>query len=547
MLLRPESKDAFAFGLGSGITASALLRYPLDHLTVAENCAPVIRAAKLFAPWNRGVLTNALTRIRLEDARTVLKLDRQKYDVIVSEPSNPWFASIGSVFSREFYQLAAARLKPGGLMVQWFHMYEMHDGIVDLVLRTFQSVFPAMEIWDSNGGDIILIGSTRPWSWSLETLRQGYQRESVRQDLASVGLRTPEELLARQFASQRTAFAIPGDGAIQSDIFPLLEYEAPMAFYIGASAGKISRFDERTWQAPFISNEKRTALTNFSDASLRFAFTNATVNSELWDAIFARLQRKKDRPSVVSLTTAVPCLFEVLTNTIEEPFPPKTSEDLKQLYRARANLQRAGYRVMTAGDVPAAEALVRDSRPDLVLLDWVLPGIPGLTFARRLRNDQRTKDISIVLLTARAEEQDKVTALESGADDYVTKPFSVGELVARVRAAVRRGSRSSGAFAAVFTIGQATIDPNAHTIVREGETITISFYEAELLRLLHGRLGEPVSRDEILEKVWGSKAHQPNNRTVDNFVVKLRKKIEENAAKPQHIVTIYGTGYKLVR
>ena len=170
MLLRPESKDAFAFGLGSGITASALLRYPLDHLTVAENCAPVIRAARLFAPWNRGVLTNALTRIRLEDARTVLKLDRQKYDVIVSEPSNPWFASIGSVFSREFYQLAAARLKPGGLMVQWFHMYEMHDGIVDLVLRTFQSVFPAMEIWDSNGGDIILIGSTRPWSWSRPAL-----------------------------------------------------------------------------------------------------------------------------------------------------------------------------------------------------------------------------------------------------------------------------------------------------------------------------------------------------------------------------------------
>src|SRR5882724_7014903 len=103
-----------------------------------------------------------------------------------------------------------------------------------------------------------------------------------------------------------------------------------------------------------------------------------------------------------------------------------------------ANLQRAGYRVMTAGDVPQAEALVRESRPDLVLLDWVLPGIPGLTFARRLRGDQRTKDISIVLLSARAEEQDKVTALESGADDYVTKPFSARELLARIKA-VRRG------------------------------------------------------------------------------------------------------------
>src|SRR5882757_9875654 len=103
-----------------------------------------------------------------------------------------------------------------------------------------------------------------------------------------------------------------------------------------------------------------------------------------------------------------------------------------------ANLQRAGYKVMCAGDVPQAEALVRDSRPDLVLLDWVLPGVPGLTFARRLRNDQRTKDISIVLLSARAEEQDKVTALESGADDYVTKPFSARELLARIKAVMRR-------------------------------------------------------------------------------------------------------------
>src|SRR6266852_1672047 len=103
-----------------------------------------------------------------------------------------------------------------------------------------------------------------------------------------------------------------------------------------------------------------------------------------------------------------------------------------------ANLQREGYKVMCAGDVPQAEALVRDSRPDLVLLDWTLPGTPGLSFARRLRNDQRTRDISIVLLTARAEEQDKVTALESGADDYVTKPFSARELLARIKAVMRR-------------------------------------------------------------------------------------------------------------
>src|SRR3954462_4411175 len=103
-----------------------------------------------------------------------------------------------------------------------------------------------------------------------------------------------------------------------------------------------------------------------------------------------------------------------------------------------ANLQRAGYKVMTAGVVPQADALVREACPAVVLLDWVLPGVPGLTFARRLRSDQRTKDISIVLLSARVEEQDKVTALESGAADYVTKPFSSRELLARIKAVMRR-------------------------------------------------------------------------------------------------------------
>lgn len=127
-----------------------------------------------------------------------------------------------------------------------------------------------------------------------------------------------------------------------------------------------------------------------------------------------------------------------------------------------SSLQGAGYRVMCAGNVPQAEALVRDSRPDLVLLDWVLPGIPGPSFARRLRSDQRTKDISIVLLSARAEEQDKIAALESGADDYVTKPFSAGELLARIKAVMRR--RAPQLTDEVVEISGLRIDPAAHAV-----------------------------------------------------------------------------------
>src|SRR6266446_2425914 len=147
-----------------------------------------------------------------------------------------------------------------------------------------------------------------------------------------------------------------------------------------------------------------------------------------------------------------------------------------------ANLQRAGYRVMTAGDVPQAEALVRESRPDLVLLDWVLPGIPGLTFARRLRGDQRTKDISIVLLSARAEEQDKVTALESGADDYVTKPFSARELLARIKAVMRR--RAPQLADDVVEVAGLKLDPVAHRVSAAGASVDLGPTEFRMLHFL---------------------------------------------------------------
>src|SRR5262249_2232903 len=141
LMSKPDSKDVFVFGLGSGITAGSVLGHPnVDSLTIAENCEPVVRAAKFFEPWNNGVLTSARVKMVEEDARTVLKLSSKQYDVIVAEPSNPWMVGVGSVFSREFYELAARRLKPGGIMTQWFHIYEINDSIVEMVIRTFSSV-----------------------------------------------------------------------------------------------------------------------------------------------------------------------------------------------------------------------------------------------------------------------------------------------------------------------------------------------------------------------------------------------------------------------
>jgi spermidine synthase len=277
LMARPESKDVFCFGMGSGITAGATLNYPVEHLTVAENCGPVLRAAQLFDQWNNGVELDTRTRIYHEDARTALKLSPQKYDVIIAEPSNPWMIGVASVFTREFYQLAANRLKPGGIMTQWFHTYEMDDRTAEVVLRTFGAVFPKMEIWDAGEGDIILLGSDRAWQSDVEVYQHAFDLPGPRKGLRTIGIESPEAVLARRMASQYTAFAISGPGPIQSDDIPILEYAAPRTFYtylhrIGVS--HLQKFDERTWQMELASEKANSDLAKLDPPALKTLFDN---------------------------------------------------------------------------------------------------------------------------------------------------------------------------------------------------------------------------------------------------------------------------------
>ncbi|HZL42393.1 MAG TPA: hypothetical protein VFD66_03860, partial [Verrucomicrobiae bacterium] len=300
MLAKPGAKDVFVLGLASGMTAGAPLAYPIEHLDIAENCEPVIQASKFFDDWNRHVLSDPRTRLWREDARTVLKLRPQKYDVIITEPSNPWFVGTGSVFSQEYYKLAASRLKPGGLMAQWFQIYETQDTIVDLVLRTFSSVFKYVEIWDAGAGDIILLGSMEPWPTGPEVFRKGFAIERVRTDMEMIDMHSPEAVLARQLASQRTGFAIAGQGPVQSDMFPVLEYEAPRAFYLSPAAQLLDRFDERTRQQLLAPAEKRALLGSFWPANAQVVFgTYMSVNRELIGCLFGL-------PS----SAEVPCMFQ---------------------------------------------------------------------------------------------------------------------------------------------------------------------------------------------------------------------------------------------
>ncbi len=322
MFARPESREVFVLGFGSGVTAKALLGHPVGRITVAENCEPILRAAAFFAPWNGGALGDPRVHVCNEDARTVLKLDPRQYDVLVSEPSNPWFGGNSNVFTMEFYELAASRLKPDGIMVQWFHLYEMNDRIIQMLLRAFRTVFPHVEIWEGSSGDVIFMGGRQPWYWDAASMREVFERPEVKKDLMRIGMDSPETLWTRQVASQNTAFAIVDEGEIHSEEYPILEYDAPKAFYMGTISQFLNAFDERTWQWELVPALKRESLRSLNPEMVRRMFhAFHSGNPELMGAIQA------------GATGSVPCLLGGLQPVRQVP-PPNSDETLKKLFQA---------------------------------------------------------------------------------------------------------------------------------------------------------------------------------------------------------------------
>jgi hypothetical protein len=250
--------------------------------------------------------------------------------------------NVGSVFSVEFYHLAAARLKPGGIMTQWFHTYEMDDATVALVLRTFNSVFPAMEIWDAGGGDIIMLGSDRPWACTPEVFAPVFARERPRRDLAAIGITSPAAVLARQLASQRTAFAIAGAGPLQTDVRPVLEYVAPRAMYVAANrqAQQLQRFDERTYQTQMEPPEKARALHALGDDGLKALFYDAypSVNPGLQQYVRSRVENNGNGDMGLM---SMPCVFRPFDQImIFEPAVARTNVLVGQLCEAEAMVER---------------------------------------------------------------------------------------------------------------------------------------------------------------------------------------------------------------
>src|SRR6185295_4815806 len=204
------------------------------------------------------------------------------------------------------------------------------------------------------------------------------------------------------------------------------------------------------------------------------------------------------------------------------------------------NLKRELHEVLTAADGETGYRLIKEKKPDLVILDLMLPKLSGYEVCRQMRSEGMKT--LVLMLTARGEETDRVVGLDMGADDYVTKPFSVRELLARVRALLRR-TQPAKAAVDQLTVDKVTIDFRKYEARKAGKPLDMTRREFQLLQALASRPGEVVTRDELLDQVWGINAY-PTTRTIDNHIAGLRAKLESNPDEPRHILTLRGVGYK---
>ncbi len=208
----------------------------------------------------------------------------------------------------------------------------------------------------------------------------------------------------------------------------------------------------------------------------------------------------------------------------------------------RDYLERASFRVLIASDGRTALRLIRNERPNLMLLDLMIPEIDGIDLTRMVRQDQSIGKLPIIMLTAKVEEVDRLLGLELGADDYITKPFSPREVVARVKAVLRR-SEGEVAPSGVLVAGDLIIDLERRSVKRKGELVDLTATEFDLLAVMARAPGRPFSRNQLVELVYNND-FAGYDRTVDAHIKNLRRKIEDDPRNPHYIVTIYGVGYK---
>jgi spermidine synthase len=262
LLLHADPKRVLVIGLGSGITAGAVARYPIERLDVVEIEPAVVEASRFFGRLHGGVLEDPRVRTVIADGRNFLLTTPERYDVIISEPSNPWMSGLASMFSEEFFRLASERLRPGGLMLQWIQAYNLRPEDFRMVVNTFRTAFPAASIWNPVRGDFLLVGRHESSPIDLDRLRTRFDgTPPVRSDLERIGVRAWPGILGFFMLGEADTARFARGGGLNTDDRLPLEFSAPRALYLDTGETNWSLIHQfRQASLPDVTASSRPAL-----------------------------------------------------------------------------------------------------------------------------------------------------------------------------------------------------------------------------------------------------------------------------------------------
>jgi spermidine synthase len=245
LLLTPNTGDALVIGLGSGITCGSALTHPIKSLDVVEIASEVVECNYFFTQENNNFMADPRVKIYIDDAFTYLKTSKKDYDYIISEPSNPWIAGIGNLYSVEFFRLCKERLRTNGVLTQWFHTYDMNNDVFNLVMRTLSEVFPYVSVWKATHADIIILASASPLEIDFEAMKLCMNQTRVAQDLSRIKMNDVPTLLSTQIVSARNNTYSLVKNEFNTVKKPLLEFLAPVALFTHESVTVLDSLDER--------------------------------------------------------------------------------------------------------------------------------------------------------------------------------------------------------------------------------------------------------------------------------------------------------------
>jgi len=245
VLAHPDPKSALVIGLASGVSLGAVARHPLETIDCVEIEPAMVEASRFFDAWNHRPLEDPRVRLVIEDARNWLLVTDRRYDILVSEPSNLWVAGQASLFTSEFYALAKARLRPGGIFCQWLHLYHLRPEDLRTVARTFSKAFPYATLWQAHHGDVLFLGSMERLDLAPASFERGWKDYDAAADLGRIGIQAPRHLLARLLLGPEAVPRFAGDAPLNTDDNARLEFSAPKSLFsptVGPNLAAISRF-----------------------------------------------------------------------------------------------------------------------------------------------------------------------------------------------------------------------------------------------------------------------------------------------------------------